>query len=278
MKPSHHLEIKTLLAHLWNDYAAMTPQANHIQGLLRERGETFVNDHIALRTFNIAPINLSVLAAPFLDLGYVLTGEYHFPEKKLFAKSFSHPSGEFPRIFISELLTEEFSEKLQTTVKEIVARLPKNITGKQLLLVQSFWPKVTHETYRELQEESEYAAWLSAFGVRTNHFTVSANSLHTFGNLKSLNGFLESNGYCLNGGLKKIQGSEELFLEQSSTLASEIPWEFANGVTLPIRSCYYEFALRYPVPGTWELYDGFVSQSADRIFESTHSGDYQKAS
>ena len=278
MKSSHHLEIKTLIAHLWNDYAAMTPQADQIRALLKERGETFVNDHIALRTFDVAPINLETLATPFLDLGYIPTGEYHFAEKKLYARSYSHPSGNFPRIFISELLTGEFSEKLQTIVRDLVAKLPPTITGKQLLLVQSFWPKISYETYTDLLAESEYAGWLGAFGIRANHFTVSVNNLNTFGNLKSLNGFLECNGYSLNGGLNKIQGSEDLFLEQSSTLASEIPWEFAGGVSHSIRSCYYEFALRYPVPGTWELYDGFVSQSADKIFESTNTDSFQQAS
>ena len=40
MSALNNFEIKTLLAHLWKDYAAMTPQAEHIRELLAERGET----------------------------------------------------------------------------------------------------------------------------------------------------------------------------------------------------------------------------------------------
>jgi hypothetical protein len=35
-----------------------------------------------------------------------------------------------------------------------------------------------------------------------------------------------------------------------------------------IPSCYYEFALRYPMENG-ELYQGFIAASADKIFEST---------
>ena len=38
--------------------------------------------------------------------------------------------------------------------------------------------------------------------------------------------------------------------------------------TLQIPSCYYEFALRYPMTNG-ELYMGFIASSADKIFEST---------
>ncbi len=38
-----------------------------------------------------------------------------------------------------------------------------------------------------------------------------------------------------------------------------------------IPSCYYEFALRHPDPATGRLFPGFVTPSADRIFESTDS-------
>ena len=35
-----------------------------------------------------------------------------------------------------------------------------------------------------------------------------------------------------------------------------------------IPSCYYEFARRYPLP-SGEVFQGFVPESADTIFEST---------
>ena len=279
MSASKNLELKALLSHLWNDYATMTPQADDIRHLLQERGESsLVNDHIAIRTFNLEPIGLATLSEPFLELGYTLTGEYHFEEKNLYARSYSHPSGEFPRIFISELLTEQLSESAQKIIAGIVARLPDQITAKQLLFVQSFWPVIDAEDYDALLEESEYAGWMSAFGIRANHFTISVNNLKTFGNLQSLNGFLESRGYQLNGGAHKVQGSPEQFLEQSSTLASTVEHTFEGDETRTIPSCYYEFALRYPVPGSWCIYDGFQAKNADKIFESTDVSNYLRAS
>ena len=271
MSALNNFEIKTLISHLWKDYTAMTPQAEHIQTMLRERGEECNNDHIAIRTFNLAPVGLKAIAKVFLDLGYQYTGEYHFEKKKLYARSYSHPSGEFPRIFISELLVEKLSESAQKIVRKIVSQLRNDVTGKHLLYVQSLWPRVSLEDYDALLMESEYAGWLAAFGIRANHFTVSVNNLTSFGNLESLNAFLEYRRYRLNGGKSPIQGSPEQYLEQSSTLASRIAWEFEGGVIREIPSCYYEFAMRYPVPGTWELYDGFISQSADKIFESTNA-------
>lgn len=278
MSALNNFEIKTLLSHLWKDYACVTPQANHIRDLLATRGEEFKNDHIAFRTFNLEPIGLKNLAKVFLDLGYQYTGEYHFEKKKLYARSYSHPSGDFPRVFLSELQVEKLSEKAQKIIHKIVSHLRSDVTGKHLLYVQSLWPKVSLSDYDELLLESEYAAWLAAFGIRANHFTVSVNNLKTFGNLESLNAFLESRRFKMNGGSKSIQGSPAQFLEQSSTLASRIAWEFEGGVIREVPSCYYEFALRYPVPGRWDLYDGFISDSADKIFESTDVGSMRQAS
>ena len=62
-------------------------------------------------------------------------------------------------------------------------------------------------------------------------------------------------------------------LEQSSTMANRIEWEFDGGVRQTIPSCYYEFARRYADPATGQLYEGFIAKSADKIFESTNSGD-----
>lgn len=40
-----------------------------------------INDHIALRTFNIEKVGLDKLAAHLLALGYTEGGEYHFEAK-----------------------------------------------------------------------------------------------------------------------------------------------------------------------------------------------------
>jgi hypothetical protein len=76
-----------------------------------------------------------------------------------------------------------------------------------------------------------------------------------------------------SGGLTK--GTPELRLEQSSTLAAQIPVLFQDGLkTLPY--AFVEFAFRYPIEnkkddGMWDsYYQGFVTNNADKIFESTN--------
>ena len=83
--------IVTLLDRLWQDYAAINPQAGQIHDLLSRRGERVVNDHIALRTFDTPCIGLNALASPFIHLGYEPRGRYIFPEKKLLARHYEHP-------------------------------------------------------------------------------------------------------------------------------------------------------------------------------------------
>ena len=86
-------------------------------------GKPIINDHIALRTFNIAKVNLDVLAKHFTSLGYVPCGDYKFEQKKLIAKHFEHPDSTQPKVFISELLVEEFSPALQETIQGLIAQV-----------------------------------------------------------------------------------------------------------------------------------------------------------
>ena len=130
--------------------------------------------------------------------------------------------------------------------------------------------KVTHNDYLALLAESEYAAWVAAFGFRVNHFTVDMRSLSTFPDLDALNAFLVEHGFQLNDSGGLIKGTREQKLEQSSTRADAIDVAFSD-VTVRIPSCYYEFARRYALP-SGELFHGFVPASADKIFESTDVG------
>ena len=69
----------------------------------------------------------------------------------------------------------------------------------------------------------------------------------------------------------EIKGTQDVYLEQSSTLAYPVKVSFADrDETIP--GCYYEFARRYPMPDG-KLFQGFLPDSADKIFEST---DYRK--
>lgn len=258
------------LAFFWQDYSSITPAAPRIQELLSQRGERVVNDHVAFRTFDLDPIRLESLAAPFLKFGYHPTGDYHFHAKKIRARSFSHPEPGRPHVFISELLTGQCSANLQKVACSLAGQVsPERAFSAELFTHLPTWAPLPFPTYLELLDESSYAGWLAAFGIRVNHFTVSINHLTTFPSIQSLNSWLEINGFRLNDFGGKVKGAPEKWLEQSSILADEIDWEFAAGERHKIPGCYYEFARRYIDPGTGKLYFGFITQSADRIFEST---------
>ncbi|MBZ2168667.1 DUF1338 domain-containing protein [Marinobacter sp. F4216] len=265
-----HTNHKDLFEKLWDNYKSVTPSAEEIHRILgAEEGQAIVNDHIALRTFNLAPVGLDALAEHFTSIGYKPCGEYHFEAKKLFARHFEHPDPEAPKVFISELLVEEFSPELQAIVKDMVAQVkPEDVTADNFLYSGRHWD-VDYDTYRKLLEESEYAAWMAAWGYRSNHFTVSINHLTQYKTVPEVNQLLKDNGYTVNASGGEVKGSPADLLEQSSTMADRIPVQFADREeTIP--SCFYEFALRYPKEdGT--LYTGFVAASADKIFESTNA-------
>lgn len=265
-----HTDIDTLFRNLWENYCQVTPSAKRIHRLLdSSQGKAIVNDHIALRTFNLEKLNLDKLAAHFRALGYQPGGEYHFETKKLFARHFEHPDPTVPKVFISELRVEQCSDALQETVQRLVDSVePSVVTAGSFLYSGRHWD-IDYATYQTLLEESEYAAWLAAWGYRANHFTVSVNHLGQFTTLEEVNQRLREEGYRLNSSGGEIKGSPEELLEQSSTMADRAEVAFADQ-TVSIPSCFYEFALRYARPDG-ELYRGFVAASADRIFESTDS-------
>ncbi|MGM0766785.1 MAG: DUF1338 domain-containing protein [Pseudomonadota bacterium] len=266
-----HTDRDRLFHHLWEDYRRVTPSADAIHRILgAEEGQRIVNDHIALRTFNLAPVGLDALAEHFTSLGYYAGGEYHFEAKKLYARHFEHPDPLAPKVFISELLTEQCSSNLQTIARALVEQVdPDSVKADNFLYSGRHW-RLDFPTYQSLLQESEYAAWLAAWGFRANHFTVSINQLGRYHSVAAINQLLKAHGYRVNDAGGEVKGSPEELLEQSSTMADRIPVAFA-GQTETIPSCFYEFALRYP-DASGKLYPGFVAASADKIFESTNSG------
>ncbi len=258
-----------LLSKLWEQYTSITPSAQKIHQLLAQKGETIKNDHIAIRTYNDKRVNIAVMEKPFLAAGYVAKGEYVFESKNLFARHYEHETDKAAaKIFISELILEKCSQQLQETVKTFLNDCdPSVFTSKGLIISGPVWNSKSHTIYKSLLSESEYAAWLYVYGFRANHFTINVNALTEFENLEQLNSFLEDKGWKLNNSGGKIKGTPAQLLQQSSTLADLNQVAFDEG-SIEIPSCYYEFALRYPMENG-ELYSGFIAASADKIFEST---------
>ena len=262
------LTIEQLLDAMWQDYLAITPDAKPIHQLFASLNQgRVINDHIALRTFNLAPVALDSIAQPFVDVGYLPMDEYQFPAKKLFARYYQHPDNTLPKVFISELKVEALSQPAQAIIADLVAQVTEERVQQQGFCYSGRPWSITQGQYQALAAESEYASWLAAHGFRPNHFTVSINHLSSPADINGVNQLLLDNGYLMNtsGGL--VKGSVDVCLEQSSTLAKEVQVSFSDGGQM-VPGCYYEFAMRYPLPDG-NLYQGFVAASADKIFEST---------
>ena len=263
------IRLDDVLQSLWRGYLAITPQAQRIHQLLIGRGDTVVNDHIALRTFDLPGLAIEDIDRVFVACGYQAAQSYEFPDKKLFAYHYQHPEPGRPKLFVSALLVDQLSAEAQEVIARLVAEVPAGAAAHPLFVSSGRPWRLVHADYQRLAQESEYAAWLAAFGFRANHFTVDAGKLASFpGGLAQLNRFLADSGVALNQSGGEIKGSPAQLLEQSSTLADEVEVEFADGERHRLPSCYVEFARRYPGPDG-QLFQGFIAGSATRLFEST---------
>jgi len=263
------MEYEIIINKLWETYTKQNPSVQKIYDLFVSHGEEVVNDHIAFRTFDDSRIDIDALSKVFRENGYIEKGQYKFEKKKLFAKHFEHREDEkAPRIFISQLITSEFSEYLQDVVKQCVDEIPEQLFGSgKLIYSGNLWGVPSFEIYKKLKEESEYAAWLYVYGFCANHFTVSINHLNNFRKIEEVNTLLKNKGFSLNDSGGEIKGTPEQLLEQSSIKAEPVSVDFSEG-RKDIPGCYYEFAKRYP-GGDGMIFSGFLADSADKIFEST---------
>lgn len=253
---------------LWEDFVQIAPQAAALRDRLEGTGERVVNDHVAFRTLARPDLGIEALEGRLFGFGYRILADYAFPEKKLRARAYVLPDA--PRIFLSELLVDELSGGSRQILEALAAEArPRVPEGPELFWAGRLWEPIPFEDYEALAQESEYAAWLAALGLRPNHFTVSINALERLRSVEAVLDFVEAAGYRINTAGGRVKGTPKELLEQGSTLADRVEVEFAGGERRLIPTCYYEFALRHR-DGSGQLYEGFVPGSADKIFESTN--------
>ncbi|XP_039064320.1 uncharacterized protein LOC120209351 [Hibiscus syriacus] len=202
-------------------------------------------------------------------------------------------TGPLPRVFISELHVDQLSPKAQVLILYIFSLPTREIIRKYTekygcgnkyaalasALVSLTWEKPLYSEFQQLEGESEYAAWTFVNGYALNHVTISTHRLKSnLKNIKSLNQFIEKNGFKLNyeGGV--LKGSPDGLLLQSSTVADSIPFSFSDGINESVPCSYIEFAERLVLPQyknqpeseikESHRRDGFEVGNADKIFES----------
>ena len=258
------MNLDRFTAELWDHYVAIAPSAAKVRSLLETRGDTWINDHIAFRTYDNSVINLQALEPHILNFGYERFAPYAFEDKKIRAYGYLHPEPTRPRIFLSELETAKLSDTTQEAIATLTAQIDPDCVKDPLVLnAGPLWKLPTREVYEALLNESEYAGWVAVNGLCANHFTVSVNHLSSFVSLEELLEYLQGEGFVMNtaGGL--IKGTPDVLLEQGSTIADRQIVTLAGGEETEITTCYVEFARRY------HGFNGFVPASADKIFEST---------
>ncbi len=261
---------KEIFSKLWELYTVQNPSVLKVHKSFTNYGEEVINDHVAFRTFNDPRMDIDVLERLFIYAGYVKKGDCHFEEKKLIAKHYEVPGHpEEPKVFISQLILEEFSEDLQSIITSRINSIDNiEYRSRDLLYSGNIWGKPSYKAYHKLREESEYAAWLYVYGFCVNHFTISINHLKKLDSIEVVNQHLKDHGFLMNISGGEIKGTREELLQQSSIMAENIKIEFIEG-QYEIPACYYEFAVRYP-DTKGNLYNGFLAKNANKIFESTN--------
>src|SRR5262245_27018094 len=109
-----------LLDTLWAPYRRGVAYVQTYEKVIRQSGATFVNDHIAFRTFATQqPLaGIASISRIFEALGYRAAGSYHFDDKQLSAIHFQHANPQFPKLFISELRVSELPAAPRAVVEK----------------------------------------------------------------------------------------------------------------------------------------------------------------
>jgi len=250
-----------------------------------------VNDHIAFRTLGVPHLGIQSFEKIFLAYGYTKRDYFYFEGKKLNAYWYAPPSPDYPRIFVSELIVSKLSKEVQDIIQHYTKPIASDpvesldLNNGQAVadfLQKPLWDLPRANEYETLLAESEYASWVIYNRYYLNHYTISIHELKDgYNTLEEFNAFLEGIGVKLNTSGGKIKTSEDGLLRQSSTVSALYDATFADGKTLKIAGSYVEFAERGILPAYRHLppsqienkhrRDGFETNNADKIFESTYT-------
>lgn len=286
---------------LWQDYSARVSYAHTYEQMITAAGGTAANDHIAFRSLRMTvdtPHGMVNLGIEYLGqlaeaLGYEAAGEYTFYQTHLYARHYRHPQQEeldLPKLFISELVVDELPENVAQLIHQTVA-------GENLLNVSAIisafnndihlakelqkvftrpWQPPYHSVVNQVNQVSQYGAWVLLHGYSVNHFTGCVNRQNTekYADIDTTARGLANLGVPMKA---QIEGNVACGLRQTATEAViemvlilndetgaeiQIPWTYA----------YYEIAQRYMVevePSKQVLFDAFLGKNAQQLFEMT---------
>lgn len=292
-----------LLDQLWQHYRQRVSYVRDYEAVVRTAGGTFINDHIALRTFACQDpfVGIGTLSRIFAALDYVPSGCYQFADKHLSAVHLQHPGGLLPKIFISELQTWRLPEAARKIIQRVVrthrmpisdetlARVANAVTlsdeqTNQLVdrLVAEFhdlpWNLPERSDVESLNKFSQYGAWVLVHGYNVNHFTslINSHGVESLANIERTIDALRQAGTPMKAEIEGAVGSK---LRQTATEAVVIDVAVNDGGqqgTMPWSYAYFELAERGdvvdPDTGRRGRFEGFLGAQATQLFEMTRRG------
>ncbi|MFM2096981.1 MAG: hypothetical protein RIS70_4105 [Planctomycetota bacterium] len=291
-----------LFDRLWDRYRQRVSYVQTYEEVVHAAGASFVNDHIAFRTFGCQQpmAGIATLSRIFEALGYQAAGCYQFPDKLLSAIHLQHPNGRFPKLFISELQVWAMDSAARETILKSVRshRLPiseetlhklhrcgdLSPADRDALLgrvVREFhdlpWNLPEKQDVTAANRFSQYAAWVLVHGYNVNHFTSLINSqgVPTLADIDKTVAALSAAGVPMK---TEIEGQPGSKLRQTATEAVVINVDVTdNGVqaSMPWTYAYFELAERGevtdPDSGRRGRFEGFLGAQATQLFEMTRT-------
>jgi Domain of unknown function (DUF1338) len=267
--------LAALIDRLWLLYSARVRHVQYTERILND----MIMDHIAFRSIG----GIHKIAPIFEALGYEARGCYNFPEKHLTAIHYEHRSNDqMPKLFISELKAHELDLEARNLIRgalksqhndlsmEILATLREHPTPDLLeVLVDYFetlpWDPPSQQKVEDLNQYSQYASWVLAYGYRVNHFAILVSPPET---LESLQTKLVHAGIPMKSSIEGVIGSK---LRQTATEAVvsviEVVGNDGSLTNMEWPYAYLEFAERNLVDGT--RFEGFLGPQATELFEMT---------
>lgn len=298
----NHITLR-LWNQLWEDYQARVSYAQTYQQMIEQAGGTVANDHIAFRGLRLVidspegkkNLGIEYLASIAQALGYVAAGEYIFPNQKLYARHYRHPqqdSLDLPKLFISELIVEELPEAIATLIYQTVGnaqlwdittlnrtQLEQIVKQYQQIFTRP-WSPPKLSVVEAVNKVTQYGAWVLLHGYAVNHFTGYINRQHTpqYPDIESTARGLAALGVPMKA---EIEGSRDIGLLQTATQAvtemvTVVDDSSGEFIQIPWTYAYYEIAERCVVElasGRQALFDAFLGQNAQHLFEMTRRGE-----
>jgi hypothetical protein len=289
---------------LWQEYSARVSHARTYQQMINLAGGTVANDHIAFRSLRLladSPQGQLSLGIEYLGqlaeaLGYVVAGEYTFAQTHLYARHYRHPQQEefnLPKLFISELIVDELPARVVELISKTVSLNGCELTYPLTSLLQQEgntqsiaqqlqkvftrpWQPPQHSVVKEVNQVTQYGAWVLLHGYAVNHFTGYVNRQNTsaYPDIDITARGLANLGVPMKA---EIEGNVACGLRQTATQAVTEMVTVLDDITgaeiqIPWTYAYYEIAQRYKVevvPGKQILFDAFLGSNAQQLFEMT---------